>query len=248
MDLNRIGRIEEAALNAWAAPRQMIYDGWLLRFTGGPSKRVNSVNVRYPSKLPLKEKIAFCEKVYQSVGQPAIFRLPEPFHDDALVGALENAGYAAYDETHVLTRLQTHKPDCPEGLTMRSFDIPDWMPYKAAISGTPADELLLHEQILNVIVPRKTLRVLFAGEVPVACGMGVVEGDLLGYFSIYTHHDARRKGYAGVMMDALTNWGLEQGAALGYLQVEGHNAPARALYGKLGFELCYSYRYYKMDK
>ncbi|MDY6874538.1 MAG: GNAT family N-acetyltransferase [Chloroflexota bacterium] len=245
MDLNRMGRIEEAAFNAWPAPRQMIYDGWLLRFTGGPSKRVNSVNVRYPSYFPLAEKIAFCESVYEAVGQPAIFRLPAPFHGNELVSALEQSGYAAYDETHVLTRPLMHKPACPEGMAVRSFHIPDWLPYKAAISGTPADELALHEQILNVTVLRKTLRVLFVGEVPVACGMGVVEGDLLGYFSIYTHHDARRKGYAGLMMDALTDWGLEQGALLGYLQVESHNAPALALYAKLGFALCYSYEYYR---
>jgi GNAT superfamily N-acetyltransferase len=243
----RIERIEEAALNAWAAPRQMMYDGWLLRFTGGPSKRVNSVNVRYPSQIPLAEKIAFCEEVYGSVGQPTIFRLPAPFHGPELPVALAAAGYSAYDETHVLTRPLTPKPACPEGLILRAFSIPEWMPYKAVISGTPENELALHEQILNVIVPRKTLRVLFSGEVPVACGMGVVEGGLLGYFSIYTHHDARRMGYAGVMMAALTNWGLEQGASLGYLQVEGHNAPARALYAKLGFELSYSYRYYKKD-
>jgi GNAT superfamily N-acetyltransferase len=244
MDSNEKARIEEAALNAWAAPRQMVYDGWLLRFTGGPSKRVNSVNVRYPSQLPLAEKIAFCETVYQAVGLPTIFRLPAPFHGPELPAALKAAGYTAYDETHVLIRPLESTAPRPGGLAIRAFGIADWMPYKAAISGTPADELALHEQILKVSVPGRTLRVLFAGDAPVACGMGVVEGDLLGYFSIYTHHDARRKGYAGVMMDALMEWGLEQGARLGYLQVEGHNALARALYAKLGFELCYAYEYY----
>ncbi len=245
MDKDQIARIEEAALNAWSAPRQMVYDGWLLRFTGGSSKRVNSVNILYPSQLPLADKVAFCEAAYRNAGQPAIFRLPAPFHGPELPAVLRAAGYESFDETHVLTRPLEPKQPPPEGLTPQSFSIPDWMPYKAAISGTPPGELALYERILNAIAPRKTLQVLFAGATPVACGMGVVEGALLGYFSIYTHHDARRKGYAGVMMDALTNWGLEQGASLGYLQVEGHNAPARALYAKLGFEPCYTYEYYK---
>ena len=61
MNQEFIARIEDAALNAWPSPRQMVYDGWLLRFTGGESKRVNSVNIRYASSLPLSEKIAFCE-------------------------------------------------------------------------------------------------------------------------------------------------------------------------------------------
>ncbi|MBG0770398.1 MAG: GNAT family N-acetyltransferase, partial [Anaerolineaceae bacterium] len=99
--------------------------------------------------------------------------------------------------------------------------------------------------IINGIAPRKELIVLFAGNQPVACGMGVLEGDFLGFFSIYTHHDARRKGYARAVMSALTDWGLRSGAALGYLQVEGFNQPAIALYRQLGFELCYPYQYYK---
>ncbi len=94
-------------------------------------------------------------------------------------------------------------------------------------------------------MPQTTLIVLFTGDQPVACGMGVLEGDLLGFFSIYTHHDVRRKGYARVVMSALTDWGLQGGAKLGYLQVEGFNQPARSLYRQLGFELCYPYEYYK---
>ncbi len=74
MAIDRIPQIEEAALNAWPAPRQMVYDGWLLRFTGGPSKRVNSTNVLYPSRLPLPEKIKYCEAVYAQAELPPLFR------------------------------------------------------------------------------------------------------------------------------------------------------------------------------
>jgi ribosomal protein S18 acetylase RimI-like enzyme len=47
------------------------------------------------------------------------------------------------------------------------------------------------------------------------------------------------------MMAALTDWGLSRGADFGYLQVEGDNDPAQAMYEKLGFELCYRYDYFK---
>ena len=247
MESDQIARIEEAALNAWPAPRQMVYDGWLLRFTGGPSKRVNSVNVLHPSSLPLEEKIRFCEAVYANVGLPSLFRVPAPFGTPTLTQALLQSGYQAFDETYVLMKdLGSEAVDLGY-LRLESYEIKDWIPFKGWISGATGKPLALQEQIINGIVPEKNLIVLFAGEQPVACGMGVLEGDLLGYFSIYTHHDARRKGYAQVVMAALTEWGTQKGARTGYLQVEGFNQPARALYQRLGFALCYPYQYFKKE-
>lgn len=245
MDTHLIEQVEDAALNAWPSPKQMIYDGWLMRFTGGPSKRVNSVNVRYPSTLPLMQKIKHSEDMYAWEGLPTLFRLPAPFSSPELHQTLESAGYHAFDETFVLFR-ELHKPDpLQEGLAIKTLPIAEWLPFKGKISDTPEGPLVIHEQILRGIVPPMTLLVLSANGEPVACGMGVAEGDFLGYFTIYTHHDARRKGYASVIMDALTAWGLRQGAKFGYLQVEGDNDPARALYARLGFDLCYPYVYYK---
>ncbi|MDB5085123.1 MAG: family N-acetyltransferase, partial [Bacilli bacterium] len=36
--------IEELTLNNWQPLQTMLYDGWLLRFAGGYTKRANSVN------------------------------------------------------------------------------------------------------------------------------------------------------------------------------------------------------------
>lgn len=247
METDRIARIEEAALNAWPSPRQRVYDGWLLRFTGGPSKRVNSVNVLYPSSLPLAEKIRFCEAAYAGAGLPALFRLPAPFSPPELEQALLQSGYHAFDETFVLWKILRGEALDLGDLRVASYATEDWMPYKGQISGAAGEPLALQEQIIHCIVPEKNLIVLFAGEQPVACGMGVLEGDLLGYFSIYTHHDARRQGYARLVMAALTQWGIEKGARIGYLQVEGFNQPARELYRQLGFELCYPYQYFTKE-
>jgi len=46
------------------------------------------------------------------------------------------------------------------------------------------------------------------------------------------------------MMQVLTNWGVKEGADYGYLQVEDDNEPARAMYARLGFNLCYKYSYF----
>lgn len=247
MDPQLIGQIEDAASNAWPSPKLMVYDGWRLRFTGGPSKRVNSVNIRYPSSLPFTDKISFCEEIYVREGLPTLFRVPEPFYQPELRQTLEATGYHVFDETFVLFRELSDPNPLPEELSIRALPISEWLPYKGKISNTPEGPLVIHEQILRGIVPQMTLLVLFTNEGPVACGMGVAEGDFLGYFTIYTHHNARRRGYANLMMDALTAWGMAEGAKVGYLQVEGDNDPARMLYAKLGFELCYPYEYFKKE-
>jgi ribosomal protein S18 acetylase RimI-like enzyme len=96
-----------------------------------------------------------------------------------------------------------------------------------------------------MIIPRKILLGLFKKGKPLACGMGVVEGNMLGVFSILTTASERQKGYGRMMMQALTNWGIAEGAGFGYLQVEDDNEPAKAMYARLGFNLCYGYQYWR---
>lgn len=245
IDFVPLTRIEEAALNAWPAPRQVYYDGWFLRFTGGNSKRVNSVNVFGISTLPLDEKIQFCEAVYRSQGFPVLFRLPEPFTSSDLPQALAAAGYEAFDPTLVLGREIDSGPELPPGVVMRTLSGESWLQVYAQITGKALALLVHHQAILNAIVPEKKLIALFMDDRPVACGMGVISGDLLGYFSIYSDKAVRRQGFGEGVMAALSKWGLAHGAKFGYLQVEGHNAPARAMYDKLGFARLYGYEYWR---
>jgi ribosomal protein S18 acetylase RimI-like enzyme len=44
-------------------------------------------------------------------------------------------------------------------------------------------------------------------------------------------------------MAALVGWGAERGATTAYLQVLADNAPALALYDRLGFATHHAYRY-----
>ena len=238
-------RIEEAALNAWPAPRQMVYDGWLLRFAGGYTKRANSVNVHAPSHLPLDEKICHCEAVYAAQGLPLIFRLPEFLTTKELEEALTRHGYAPFNPTLVMGSEISTSNEITEGCVIEELSMDAWISLRAALTETPRTQWEMHRSILNVIVPQKALMGLSFEGSPVSCGMAVLEEDLLGYFSIYTTASARRRGFGQMMMYALTNWGLERGASFGYLQVEGDNFAAQTMYDKLGFKTCYKYSYYK---
>jgi ribosomal protein S18 acetylase RimI-like enzyme len=245
MQFKLLTRIEEAALNAWPAPRQMLYDGWVLRFTGGNSKRVNSVNIFGPSTLPLGEKIQFCEAVHNRLGLPVLFRLSEPFTSPELRQVLAEKGYEPFDPTLVLGKEIDARVAVPDGVVVRTFSDEDWLQIYARITGKTLASLVHHKAVLKGIVPEKNLIAVYLGDRPVACGMGVLVGDLLGYFSIYTDKLVRRQGLGQAVMRTLSQWGFERGATFGYLQVEGDNAPARSMYQKLGFVRLYRYEYWK---
>ncbi|TMG92710.1 MAG: GNAT family N-acetyltransferase [Betaproteobacteria bacterium] len=57
-------RIEERALNASGAFQSLVYDGWLLGYRPGPTKRLRCVNPFYPSTLPLEKKVLHCISFY----------------------------------------------------------------------------------------------------------------------------------------------------------------------------------------
>lgn len=54
-----IRQIEEISLNAWPALQTIHYDGWILRFAYGVTKRSNSVSLIYESTLNVDAKIDF---------------------------------------------------------------------------------------------------------------------------------------------------------------------------------------------
>ena len=70
-----IGWIEELSLNAWPSHKIELYDGWLLRFSHNYTHRTNSVQQVGESKIPLDEKIRYCESVYHAMHTPCIFKL-----------------------------------------------------------------------------------------------------------------------------------------------------------------------------
>ena len=71
---------------------------------------------------------------------------------------------------------------------------------------------------------------------PVACGMAVVEREVVGLFDIVVHPQRRRRGHGRALVEGLLERASAKGAGTAYLQVLGGNRAARDLYGELGFE------------
>jgi hypothetical protein len=66
--MNHKRQIEEASLNAWPALNNLLFDGWILRFANGYTKRANSVTPVYPGELDVEMKIDFCAQQYSRRG------------------------------------------------------------------------------------------------------------------------------------------------------------------------------------
>lgn len=76
-----------------------------------------------------------------------------------------------------------------------------------------------------------------------ASGVAAYADDWMGMRSIEVAPAHRRQGLALQVIAALVDWAAEQGATTAYLQVLGDNAPALALYERLGFTTHHTYCY-----
>ena len=82
-----------------------MYDGWLLRFASGYTRRANCVHPLYPSNVKLIEKIPYCEALFREKDILCRFKL----NDDPDLTELDTA-LAAQGYTLDAPALLMHRP------------------------------------------------------------------------------------------------------------------------------------------
>lgn len=238
-----IRQFEELSLNAWPAAATLFYDGWVLRFTGGYTRRANSINPLYPSTLGMEEKIHACEQVYRAEHLPVIFKMT-PATEPGLDARLADLGYQyeAVTSVHVLDLSDWNDP--LTGLSVLSTELTDpWLADFSRMSGIQGSSRALHRQILGAIHPPACYASARAAGQPAACGLGVLDSGCIGLYDIITDAAFRRQGCGERIVRDLLTWGKQNGARVAYLQVMLNNAPALRLYEKVGFREAYRYWY-----
>ncbi|MDA1073974.1 MAG: GNAT family N-acetyltransferase [Proteobacteria bacterium] len=233
-------RVEEASLNAWPAMHQVLLDGWILRMTGGFTKRANSVTPIYPGLTNYAEKVRYCENLYAREQLTTIFRLTSISEQQDLDGFLDQRGYRQDETSLVLTA-----PIPPREMTpdMHLLTVNDWLHVYSELTGLPEKARHLHQVILNAIRGDCAFAVLQIHGQPLACGLSVADQELIGLFDVVTHVEHRRAGHARSLVSSLLERGRRDGRSRAYLQVLAHNQPALALYHELGFSELYRYWY-----
>ena len=186
-------RLEELSLNASGAFQSLVYDGWLLGYRRGPTRRLRCVNPFYPSTLPLAEKIDHCTRFYAAVELPAIFRLL-PFSQPTTLDAwLEREGWENFERTlvqrAVLDPLQGCSAPAEDVMLM---PVPDWQePVARLLDVYPELVQQYVERARAYPLPQAGAVLRRDGEV-VACGLVKIEGDHAGSI-----RGAHRRAYRG---------------------------------------------------
>jgi GNAT superfamily N-acetyltransferase len=231
-------------MNAWPALQTLVYDGWVLRFANGYTRRANSINPIYPSQIDTQEKIEYCRGLYTAKGLRTIFKITQEVYPKELDRILGKNGYAYEAETSVQlimldaidvgdfgrVRIVTHVED-------------DWVDSFFRMTETAGEhKVTLRAMLRNIMMPKCLAYVKHKNAI-VACGLGVMEQDTIGLFDVVVDRKFRGKGLGTEIVSGILLWAKKEGIKSSYLQVMVENKKAMALYGQLGFKEIYRYWY-----
>ena len=234
-------RVEETCLNAWPALREVLLDDWLLRFSAGLTRRANSANPLLPvSEVDLRA----CERLYRRLGLPTIVRvlsLIDPAVDDRLAAA----GYTGEGESCVLYGpIEDIEAARDPDVRLLDQPTPEWFGAMEALQNHSSEQAATYRGIIGQIAIPAAFATLSDEGGTVALAYGALHNGLLCYESVITDGRRRRQGWGRRIVAALAAWARDQGAVGACLQVEAHNAPARALYDAIGLKKeLYRYHY-----
>lgn len=241
-------RFEEISNNAWPALQTMQYDGWILRFANGVTKRSNSVNPLYPSSLDIDQKIEFCEKLFRLKQIPPTFKITTESEPRDIDQQLENRGY--FIHCHIsfqVMDLSDVASDRPENVQLSYALDETWIEDFIRMNGFDQARKPTYIRIMEQVLTPKCLVSIKEKGKTIGVGLGVLENHFLGLFDLVVDPEYRNRGLGARLVNSLLNWGQSQGARTVYLQVLTDNLPAIRLYHKLGFRENYRY-WYRMKK
>jgi ribosomal protein S18 acetylase RimI-like enzyme len=241
---NQIIELETVANAAMPALETHEYDGWLLRFSDGYTKRANSVHPLFPSTHDLDEKIAFCAAQYTQRHQPIIYKMTDASQPPELDARLETLGYQRASPTLLqVCRLfpDDHQSQELKGSTELSQE---WLEAYQRLDPVKGPSLETISKTLTSI-PYPTLYAAITDETGhiTAIGQGVLQDAYMGIFAIVVEESQRRRGLGNEIMATLLAWGAQNNAQNAYLQVSADNTKALPLYERLGFRTLYEYWY-----
>jgi len=120
----------------------------------------------------------------------------------------------------------------------------EWLAASNAINGRAPGQAAAFDRNLEGLTAPAAFVALRRQGVIASVAYGVAGRGWLCVEAVATETACRGQGLAGQVVSSLMAWGAGQGAGAAGLQVTADNAPARALYARLGFDReLYRYHY-----
>jgi N-acetylglutamate synthase len=234
--------LERIAALGWRGLEEEWLGDWLLRAGGGFTGRANSVLPLGDPGVPLPDALRAVEDWYGARRLPLTVAVPLPLQADLYPELLARGWRTDYDADVLVADVATlAAQDAGTSETVRIDARPDeaWLSLYHYRGGE------LPPSAIDVLTNGDTIgfaSVIRDGAV-VAVGRGAVAEGWLGLTAIEVAHGVRRQGLGAAVIRALVAWGGVNGARSAYLQVSPENAPALALYARLGFGYHHRYVY-----
>jgi N-acetylglutamate synthase len=241
--------LERVAAAHWRGTQEEWLGDWLLRAAGGFTGRANSALPLGDPGLPLDDALAVVTRWYRDRGLPAMIAVPMP---------LEADGPGRELDEHLAQRSW---PARPGPAFVMVADLPLALPADGPAAGPavllspePDDfwaaryhyrgqEHLppVARRVLTSAREQFFVSIRDGGEVLAIARLSIADG-WAGLTAVEVHPGHRRQGLGGAITAAACRVAQQRGIPRAFLQVEVDNAPARALYRRLGFR--YSHRYH----
>jgi N-acetylglutamate synthase len=243
--------LEEAVAQAGPPAETARSNGWLWRWSGGGTRRGNSVLPLRFDGSDLDQAISSVEARYRERGLDSYFLVSSIAEPPELDARLAAQGYVFEEQCCLLSRhlgargAGTAGPITAPAIAIEALPVPTpaWLNvYTAGLD--PARVATTPGILARVPANRAFLLACSSGE-PIATALGVVVDGVLVIECVATRADRRRSGAARAIMDAVEAWGLEEGAHTAALQVVAANSAARRLYEGRGYYQVATYHYRK---
>lgn len=234
-------QLEAAAFACWPAREQIERHGWVWRASEGFTKRANSINVLTARPDDPAGLIAEGREFFAQRSLRPVFRLLSVVDNTGLDAKLAEAGLAKVEPSLVMTRQLA--PDATRPIP-GSTPVDEWMKAYRAVSDDENDPVHAKHRILLGRLPANHLFLVLTEQGrPIACGIGVIHGEIVSLLDIRVRPDCRGRGVGRALVSDILAWAAARGARWAMLQVVENNRPAVRLYTRAGFAPAYGYFY-----